>query len=485
MLASVAATGCSAGMDQGTDAEVSQEQEPIVRARADGGKDQVVLLYIQTRNPTTGGIGTRSCSGTYFSDRVVLTAAHCLTNAWGNQVFAYFGENFAADLAALPNTGPGVTVPAPGSTAPWAQADSYETHPKWNAAQNYPDIAVVYLDRKLPFKPMPLASERIDDCSMNRPATLMGWGASQSLTADISQTVGGRVERTGTTRILGSPTLADYHPEDPNPGILVPSIRRDLLKTDGHAPYSNTCAGDSGSPLIVKEDGRDVVAGVSSWTGLWCEDYSLFTRLDPFTPFLNKATQKTGAQKVAPHLNCVAGNSDGSLSAYFGYQNDNGIRVSVPYGANNSLTLDSSSRRPADFLPGAHEFVFGVEFKANQSLTYKLASPSGSTTTIKVDKKSPRCGADVAPQVACGGFCRAGFAAGCTDALPSDTQCISDCLSLDVSFPNCVAEITAMNQCYAATPPGMDHWMCNGDDFMPSSFDCGDAENAFFNCLSQ
>jgi len=123
-----------------------------VRATANGGKDQVVLLYMRT---LTGG--TRTCSGTLFAPRVVLTAAHCLKNVAQNQVFAYWGDDFAADLPSID-----FGVPPPGSPSKFAQADSYENHPDWDPALAAPDMAVVYLDRKPPFDPMPLARFRID-----------------------------------------------------------------------------------------------------------------------------------------------------------------------------------------------------------------------------------------------------------------------------------------------------------------------------------
>ncbi|MGC4086325.1 MAG: trypsin-like serine protease [Polyangiaceae bacterium] len=467
----LALTACSADVQDST----AQTDQPIVRAAAEGGKDQVVLLYMKT---FTGG--TRSCTGTYIGPRLVLTAAHCMSNVPQNQVYAYFGSDFATDLAALPQNPFSLIIPPPGQASPFAQSDSYQVHPDWDASLTYPDMAVVYLDRALPFEPLEVARFRVDRDFVGKTGTLVGWGASAALSADISQTTGGRVQRTGFTKILGSPTQADYHPEDPNAGMLVPGIRRDTLKTDGHAPYANSCAGDSGGPLFVKQRGRDYVAGVGSWTGLWCEDYSLFTRIDPFLSFIDGAERRTGRAPVKPHLECVAPNSDGSYSAFFGYENENGVSVDVPYGFRNAMPLDTDKHRVSHFAPGRHDFVFSVDFQPKQQLLYTLLPEGSRPSVLLANKRSPACGEEVAAQVACGGFCRAGLKAGCTDALPSDAQCMSDCNDLASAFPECGAELNAMNQCYASTPPGEDHWMCNGDDFMPSSFDCMDQETAFY-----
>jgi len=481
LLLAVAALGITACSGEAPEPSVERTQDPIVRATAQGGRDQVVLLYMQT--VINGELRTRACSGTYIADRVVLTAAHCLENVWTNQLFVYHGQNFAADLPKLTPMGQVLVPPPPGPASVFAQADSFESHPSWNPAQKAPDIGVVYLDRSLPFAPLPIARFRLEDDWINKKGTLEGWGASQALTADISQTVGGKTQRTGLATILGSPTVADYHPEDPNPGMLVPTVRRNTLKTDGRAPNSNACAGDSGGPLLVTK-GRDTfVAGVGSFTGQFCETYSLFTRIDPFLPFLDEAVRRGGRNPVKQHLQCVAENSDGTLSAYFGYENKNGVSIDVPFGAKNSLTNDKRSARPTEFLPGRHDWVFGVDFTTNGQLKYVL-STEASSTALTVDKRSSRCGASVAPQVACGGFCRAGFNAGCADALPSPIQCMKDCLDFVAAFPACAAQSLAMNQCNARKPPGQSHWLCNGDDFMPSSLDCQTQEQAFFSCIS-
>src|SRR5689334_24333794 len=76
-VAAIATTACSADVQ---DSSLEKAQEPLVRATADGGKDQVVLLYAQT--VVNGQVRSRSCSATLIAPRVLLTAAHCLKDAW-------------------------------------------------------------------------------------------------------------------------------------------------------------------------------------------------------------------------------------------------------------------------------------------------------------------------------------------------------------------------------------------------------------------
>src|SRR3954470_13988370 len=96
----------------GTD-DLGSAKDPIVRATTIGGRDQVVMVYAKV--VVNGAIGTRTCTGSYFAPRVVVTAAHCLTNVFGNQVFVYFGDDFATDINELTVQGATLIPPPPGA----------------------------------------------------------------------------------------------------------------------------------------------------------------------------------------------------------------------------------------------------------------------------------------------------------------------------------------------------------------------------------
>lgn len=479
-LSGLVLSGCVQGGvpqdETSQDETVGQSEQSMIRGTS-GGRDQVVMLHI--KKMIGGQLYTTTCSGTLFAQRVVVTAAHCLDNAIKNQVFAYFGDNYAADIGQL-GTGTVLAPPPPGQPSNWAQADSFEQHPQWNAQAYSADLAVVYLDRKPPFDALPLGRFRLDNSWVGKAATITGWGADSTPTPTTGS--GSRVERTGKTKILGSPTAADYHPEDPNPGMLDASVRQSVVKTDGRAPNANPCFGDSGSPLLVNQWGQDYIVGVSYFTGLSCEEYGLYTRIDPFLPFLDNAYTKGGQAVLKPTLDCTWQNLDGSYTAYFGYNNANGVSISVPYGTKNSFPKDTANRRPTKFLPGAKAFGFGVDFAAGDTLVYRLSPDNSPLTELRVTKASPRCSGAQIDRAEAGDYCRSLNRSGCT-GVADFNSCLADWASWAGAAPACSAEYHALNVCYAGTPAGAENWTCIDDYAYPMANACGDVEIAYWDCL--
>ena len=238
----LAVAGCAdLGADASDNAGIDEQQGAIVRPTATGGRNEVVMLHYQAGFNASGQPVYGACSGAYFAPRTVLTAAHCVQQIVSNQLFVYYGDNFAADVAQLtpiPGT-PNLRPPAPGQPSFWAQAESWEQHPQWDPNLISPDLAAVYLDRKLPFDPLPLARFRLDNTWVGRQVTISGWGGNVATSATTA--TGSRVQRTGITRFLGSPTAADYHPEDPNPGMLNATVRNNVSRSTA-GPRTRTAA---------------------------------------------------------------------------------------------------------------------------------------------------------------------------------------------------------------------------------------------------
>ena len=456
-LGMLMAAACGETVDPG----LESFREPIVGPSTLGGRNEVVMLFARVVL-ANGSIGTRTCSGGYFAPRVVATAAHCLPGIFGGQLFVYYGDTFDADFALLTEDQNGLVVPAPGQPSSWAKADSFEIHPSYTPDQHFPDIGIVYLDRKLPFDPLPLSRSVV---AADRVVTISGWGANSTPTPTTG--VGSRVQRTGSSRTLGSPTAADFHPEDPNNGLLVPANRLAQIKLDGTPANANSCFGDSGSPLLITDFGQTYIAGVNYFTGLSCADYSLYTRISSFLPFFDEAYRKGGQAVLKPTFDCVTPNAQGTLTAFFGHDNKNGVAVTVPYGTKNSLARDTFAQRPSRFLPGTHDFTFGVDFASNQTVSWTLSPDNSPTTTVTVNQSSRRCGAAEADQTECALSCRASQRASACATLPTFEACVDFCLDqigfIRDSLPSCLAANSAINVCTAAVSPDPANWLC--DDF--------------------
>ena len=483
MLLSVAACGGGEG-NESLDTKTGE----IIRATSNTGRDQVVMLYATRYN----GQAVSICSGSYYGPRVVVTAAHCFPSDI-SQVFVYYGDNYPQDLAELTPAAPGQfgLVPPPiGGPSHWAQADSWQINPNYDANTNRADIATVFLDRKPPFDPLPLYRSKVN---AGVQMTITGWGANSAPTPTTG--AGSGTERSGRTITLGSPTVADYHPDDPNPGVLDPAIRATWLKTNGAAPWSNGCFGDSGGPLILSQSGQDYVAGVGNWTGLSCEDYNLFARIDSYLPFLDLSYKRGGQDVLKPTFACVTPNPQGSLTAIFGYQNDNGVAISVPYGSKNASARDTSSLRPTRFdvgVPTLHSFAFGVDFTTGQTASWTFAPDNNPSVTLNATAASPRCTAEQAVDSGCVLQCRAQLRSGCPRVEESD-NCTQYCQDIghavEITIPGCNDERVTWQNCENATVPGASNWTCNGtDDYgifgnRPQATACASQKAAYENCL--
>ena len=95
---------------------------------------------------------------------------------------------------------------------------------------------------------------------------------------------------------------------------------------------------------------------------------------------------------VSPVLDCVVKNKNGTYTAYFGYQNDNAMPVTIPVGANNKFTPNPQNRGQATvFLPGRVKRAFSVVFDGS-SLVWYLNGPDGTVRTATASgSSSTRC----------------------------------------------------------------------------------------------
>jgi secreted trypsin-like serine protease len=444
---------CAAADDEasplgdGEQLSLGESEQPIVRGVETDAFPQVVMLHVQREQSTT------RCSGSLIAPRVILTAAHCIGDRpVPGASYVYFGDDAAPPSSSFPE------IPPPGEPSELARVESFRVHPDYDPAVNYPDVAIVYLDRALPFAPLPLLTERLGRRSLGEQATIVGWGGSRALTADISQVEGAGIKRKGKVTLLGSPTAAEFHEDDPNPGMLDPEIRADSLKADGSAPNSNGCAGDSGGPLLVKQGHKTYVAGVAYWTGLFCEDYSIYARIDPLLHFIKDAIEDAQRAPLHPRLECIDQAEDGTYTAYYGYESENGSSVEIPHGLRNVFFADRDGLRPEVFAPGDHPYAFSLDFERRDRLAWLLRPKAGPSSLVLADRRSPTCDFSAA--------CDAALASECNPGTFTRADCIAGSVELNQIFPGCQTEIDAYWQCIGGLSPAAENWVCD-PGFLP------------------
>src|SRR5262249_53339226 len=156
--------------------------------------------------------------------------------------------------------------------------------------------------------------------------------------------------------------------------------------------------------------GTTYLAGVGFWTGLYCEDYAIFTRIDPFLAFFDDVVAHAGQEPIIPRLECIEPQEGGAFAAHFGYRNDNALTVTIPYGPKNLFAQDTAEARPRDFKPGDNALVFAVPSTDGTDLSWKLSPPGGPSTTVTATASSPVCDT-ASPTFVCAKTCDAQFAA--------------------------------------------------------------------------
>lgn len=98
---------------------------------------------------------------------------------------------------------------------------------------------------------------------------------------------------------------------------------------------------------------------------------------------------------VRPILECVKDAGDGNYVAYFGYLNENDMRVEIPVGENNFFTPGPQDRgQTIEFLPGRTPYYPDAEFNVafdGSNLVWTLEGPDGSRRTSTASANSQEC----------------------------------------------------------------------------------------------
>jgi len=99
---------------------------------------------------------------------------------------------------------------------------------------------------------------------------------------------------------------------------------------------------------------------------------------------------------LLPILDCVDVNTDGSVTAHFGYVNNWGNQVTVPAGktsggGQNWFLPDPADRgQPSQFSAGTYNDVFTVTF-TSATLEWRLSDVNGAYDSVIASSSSSRC----------------------------------------------------------------------------------------------
>jgi hypothetical protein len=195
------------------------------------------------------------CSGTLVAPRVVLTAGHCVHGADPDRFVVYVG-NRTREARQL-------------------EVSHVRLHPEYSGSTIANDIALLILGEAppagvvpIPYLPRALGLTRADEGARIQ---FVGFGRDE------------RGEFTEKLTVFGTIQWVCDTPER-CPGLGVP-VKENTLCFDN--TQGGICHGDSGGPALIRRDGREYVAGISSYYyGVACIGTACSTQVDAFEEYV-------------------------------------------------------------------------------------------------------------------------------------------------------------------------------------------------------
>jgi secreted trypsin-like serine protease len=237
----------------GSDGSAAPSESDIIGGQTDTGDPAVVELL------ATDSDGVNTCTASFISPTVLLTAAHCVVDDNDPKKIA---PNTKFRLNLTPNE------KDTDHNAVDIALDGIHPHPDYDGDQTH-DVALLVLRDPQPIAPLPILRTPFTAAMVNRPARLVGYGQSRRKSGNND---GSGVKRTVNTKIR--------------------ELQGDLVKIGKTGQQA--CDGDSGGPALARIDGVETIVATDdvSPTDKDCTDGDLYQRVDVhlgfIDPFLNK-----------------------------------------------------------------------------------------------------------------------------------------------------------------------------------------------------
>ena len=227
-----------------------------------------IMNGIPDRSPAHGAVvaisdGALLCSGTLVTPRVVLTAGHCVYGADPANYIVYFG--WKMDGAIQRRVAEGKIHPAydPGTPDPWS--------PPVN------DLALLRLSEPPPagVDPIPVlpASLQLTSADLGKMLTFVGFGENEA---------GETGDRLRVDNDLG------WLCPGPDYCMLFPGAQAAPRNMCQDQKPGGPCSGDSGGPALIQRDGKEYVAGVTSFGDQSCHIFGCSTQADAFQQWVEE-----------------------------------------------------------------------------------------------------------------------------------------------------------------------------------------------------